>query len=291
LQVFGNHVVELVLPFLTLLPFFRWAGLINGTLQLVFQLVLISTGNLSFLNWLTMLPALWFFDDHSWKGLFSQKRLAELYQVRRVKPRKITRVIRQSASLALACVLAYLSLPIVMNLLSTRQIMNTSFEPFRIVNTYGAFGSVTKTRTEVVFEGTTDEDPAHATWREYEFKCKPGRPNRAPCLISPYHYRLDWLMWFAAFQNYQSNPWLVHLAGKMLDNDPIVDSLLAVNPFSGSKAPKFVRASHYRYKFAPMDSKAAAQGSWWTRKKVGEYLPAVNKAMLKSIYDQFGWRN
>ena len=38
--------------------------------------------------------------------------------------------------------------------------------------------------------------------------------------------RLDWLMWFAAFQDYRSNPWLLHLAGKMLDNDPVVDSLL-----------------------------------------------------------------
>lgn len=26
---------------------------------------------------------------------------------------------------------------------------------------------------------------------------------RRPCWISPYHLRIDWLMWFAAFQNYQ----------------------------------------------------------------------------------------
>ena len=32
---------------------------------------------------------------------------------------------------------------------------------------------------------------------------------QAPCMISPYHYRLDWQMWFAAFQKYQQNPWLV----------------------------------------------------------------------------------
>ena len=36
-----------------------------------------------------------------------------------------------------------------------------------------------------------------------------NRLTRAPCFISPYHYRLDWLMWFAAFQKYQQNPWLV----------------------------------------------------------------------------------
>ena len=77
------------------------------------------------------------------------------------------------------------------NLLSSRQIMNTSFEPFRIVNTYGAFGSVTKIRTEVIIEGTHGPDPnsPNAEWLEYDFKCKPGNLSQAPCLISPYHYR------------------------------------------------------------------------------------------------------
>ena len=61
--------------------------------------------------------------------------------------------------------------------------------------------SITKERTEVIFQGTYDDakDPK-AVWEEYEFKCKPGTITRRPCLISPYHYRLDWLLWFAAFQ-------------------------------------------------------------------------------------------
>ena len=61
--------------------------------------------------------------------------------------------------------------------------------------------SVTKERTEVIYQGTYD-DPSNrkAVWEEYEFKCKPGTIKRRPCLISPYHYRLDWLLWFSAFQ-------------------------------------------------------------------------------------------
>jgi hypothetical protein len=39
-------------------------------------------------------------------------------------------------------------------------------------------------------------------WQEYEFKCKPGDVKRTPCIITPYHYRLDWLAWFAGFQPY-----------------------------------------------------------------------------------------
>ena len=48
--------------------------------------------------------------------------------------------IRQASSLALALLLAYLSIPVVQNLLSSRQLMNTSFDSLRILNTYGAFG-------------------------------------------------------------------------------------------------------------------------------------------------------
>lgn len=62
--------------------------------------------------------------------------------------------------------------------------------------------SITKERTEVIFQGTLSQDPKDpaAIWEEYQFLCKPGDVYRRPCLISPYHYRLDWLMWFAAFQ-------------------------------------------------------------------------------------------
>lgn len=67
-----------------------------------------------------------------------------------------------------------------------------------------ALPSVTKERTEVIFQGTRNStiipDEDGGIWEEYQFKCKPGYPKRRPCVISPYHYRLDWLMWFAAFQ-------------------------------------------------------------------------------------------
>ena len=61
----------------------------------------------------------------------------------------------------------------------------------------GAFGSVSKTRYEVLLQGTRDELPtADAEWREYDFVAKPGAPERRPPLLSPYHLRLDWLLWF-----------------------------------------------------------------------------------------------
>ena len=288
-EVFGNHVVELVFPFLAFLPF-RWAALTNGFFQILFQVVLISTGNLSFLNWLTIVPSIWFFDDAFWARFFSNETVqrAKIAEAKR-KSSKKPDLLRRAVNLAVAGAIAYLSIPIVVNLANPNQIMNTSFEPFRIVNTYGAFGSVTKTRTELIFEGTHDTYPNTATWEEYEFKCKPGNVTRAPCLISPYHYRLDWLMWFAAFQDYQSNPWLLRLAGKMLENDPVVDSLLQRNPFAGRDPPKLVRISHYKYNFVKLGGKSAKDGKWWRRKFMKNYLPPMNRASLEGIYGQFGW--
>jgi hypothetical protein len=48
--------------------------------------------------------------------------------------------------------LTWLSYPVVMNLLAPNQGMNISFHSFRIMNSYGAFGSVTKVRHEVRFQ-------------------------------------------------------------------------------------------------------------------------------------------
>lgn len=66
----------------------------------------------------------------------------------------------------------------------------------------GLPNSITRERTEIILQGTASPNASapDAIWEDYEFKCKPGDLRRRPCLISPYHHRLDWLMWFAAFQ-------------------------------------------------------------------------------------------
>ena len=56
-------------------------------------------------------------------------------------------------------------------MLSPSQVMNSSFEPFDLVNTYGAFGPVGKERYNVVFEGTDDSDSTStAHWKPYIYK-------------------------------------------------------------------------------------------------------------------------
>ncbi|OWK57889.1 Lipase maturation factor 1 [Lonchura striata] len=288
-----NHFIELVVPFFLLLG--RRMGILHGLLQILFQVLLIVSGNLSFLNWLTMVPSLACFDDASLGPLFGA-RLRERAAQRQLPAPGGQRLslgscVRRVLNISLGLLIAYLSIPVVLNLVSSRQVMNTSFNPLRIVNTYGAFGSITKERTEVILQGTSSLDPHDPTavWEEFEFKCKPGDLRRRPCLISPYHYRLDWLMWFAAFQTYEQNEWIIHLAGKLLAQEEETLSLLATNPFAGRDPPRWIRGEHFKYKFSQPGGKHAADGKWWIRKRIGPYFPPVNLQGLRKFFEDRNW--
>src|SRR4029077_4887338 len=47
-------------------------------------------------------------------------------------------------------IVGFVSVAPTMNMLSSQQLMNSSFDPLHLVNTYGAFGSITRTRNEIV---------------------------------------------------------------------------------------------------------------------------------------------
>ncbi|XP_033695204.2 lipase maturation factor 1 isoform X3 [Tursiops truncatus] len=297
-ETLSNHFLELVVPFFVFLG--RQMCILHGALQILFQMVLIISGNLSFLNWLTIVPSLACFDDATLGFLFPSGPGCLKDQVLRMQEEEARgarapwthgSVARHTVNLALGVLVAWLSIPVVLNLLSPQQVMNSSFNPLRIVNTYGAFGSITKERTEVILQGTASPNASapDAKWEDYEFKCKPGDLKRRPCLISPYHHRLDWLMWFAAFQTYEHNEWIIHLAGKLLANDAQALSLLALNPFAGRAPPRWVRGEHYRYKFSRPGGTHAAEGKWWIRKRLGPYFPPLSFQDLKGYFRSREW--
>ena len=163
----------------------------------------------------------------------------------------------------------------IMNMLSPHQEMNASFEPLHLVNTYGAFGSITRPRYEVVVEGTDEAVVTEATrWREYEFIGKPGDVGRRPPQVAPYHLRLDWLMWFAAFSSPDEHPWFISFLGKLLENDKAVLGLVRHNPFT-DRPPRFVRALLYEYHFTT-PAERHKTGATWKRNLVGLYFPPVS---------------
>jgi hypothetical protein len=278
-EVLFNHFVELVVPWFV---FVKGLCGIAGALLVVFQILLILSGNLSWLNWLTLTLCIACFDDATLGRLLPRALVGRVAAVRHLS------VGRTVVLTALVLLVSYLSINPVMNLLSPHQAMNTSFDRLHLVNTYGAFGSIGRTREEIIIEGTPDETISDATaWRVYEFKCKPGDVMRRPCVVAPYHYRLDWQIWFAAMSDYQRNPWLVHFVFKLLNGDADALGLLATNPFP-EQPPRHIRAELYRYQFtAPGD----ASGAWWTRTRLEEYLPPVSRdnPRLRQYLRQRGW--
>jgi len=60
-----NHLAELVAPWFVFWP--RIGRRIAGAVIVLFQITIILSGNLSFLNWLTIVPALACFDDAVWR--------------------------------------------------------------------------------------------------------------------------------------------------------------------------------------------------------------------------------
>ena len=185
-EVLTNHLIEVVMPWLLLVPNcflpVGWRRL-AGLSQIIFQGVLICSGNLSFLNWLTMVPAIMCLDDAFFSGFFGSgaRQAAAQAAAAAITPSLARRV----GSVSFLLLILQLSIPVVRNLLSKEQIMNGSYDPLRLVNTYGAFGVVNEHRDEFIILGSSDL----VTWHEYEFKVKPGDVYRKPRWISPYHMR------------------------------------------------------------------------------------------------------
>src|SRR5579885_1362696 len=202
-----NHFAELIVPFAYFLP--QPVSSIAGLLTILFQGAIFISGNLSWLNALTMILAFSAFDDRSLSILLPGRP----FQTHAPAALKI-------ATAGLAILVAWLSAPVVRNLVSPNQVMNTVYNRFHLVGSYGAFGAITRPRYEIVVQGTDEAVLTASTqWRAYEFKGKPGDPSRRPPQIAPYHLRLDWLMWFAAMSSYRRHPWFVHFLGKLLEGD------------------------------------------------------------------------
>jgi len=233
----------------------------GGLLTIAFQSILIVSGNLSWLNWLTIVLCIPTLDDRWWAWVPTA-----------VPPLEPSTFGHRVIVAALAVFVVTLSIRPVRNLISRGQLMNYSFNPLHFVNTYGAFGSITRTRHEIVIEGTSDTTMTSGTqWRAYEFKGKPGDPSRLPPQIAPYHLRLDWLMWFAAMSPPSQHSWFVALLIKLLQGDRATLRLLRTNPFPEAP-PKWVRAMFYEYHFTSPTERRES-GRRWTRREIGPYVP------------------
>ena len=153
-----------------------------------------------------------------------------------------------------------------------RQAMNASFNRWHLVNAYGAFGSVTRERHEIVVEGTADAD-ARAGHRlaRVRVQGQAGRPGRRPrqCGAVPPPPRLADVVRGAVARATPTAGSSAFLR-RLLEGDRATLRLLRHNPFP-DEPPAFVRARLYRYRFTTRDERArtpavrAGTGLWRTR--------------------------
>jgi hypothetical protein len=264
-EVVGNYVAQLGAPFLLFLP--QPVAGIGALIMIGTQGYLVLSGNYAWLNVLTMVAAASALPDSFIGPLLPT-----------ASPSFISPPLWYSALVLLVtAVVAVLSYWPVANLLARRQLMNYAFNRLHLVGTYGAFGSITRERYEIVLEGTSAATVSpEAEWREYRFKAKPGDPWRRPPQIAPYHLRLDWLMWFAALSPSYAEPWFRELVGRLLAGDRMILRLLGQNPFPDAP-PVWIRARYYHYRFTSRAERRAS-GAWWARELAGEFLAPVTLA-------------
>jgi hypothetical protein len=258
-EVLANHITQLVVPFGLFAP--QPVAGTAAAIMVVTQLWLVLSGNFSWLNWMAIVLGLSVLPD----GFL--RHLLPVSLPRHPGATPMAFVIAVLAVTALVLLMSYWP---VRNMLGKNQLMNASFNRLHLVNTYGAFGSVTRVRREVVVEGTADADLSPDTvWLEYEFKGKPTDLRRLPRQFAPYHLRLDWLMWFAGISRGYADSWFGGFLRKLLENDRATLRLLHRVPFPDAP-PVYVRALIYEYRFTSWRERRDS-GNWWRRTLLGEY--------------------
>lgn len=281
--VIWTFIVELVAPFFCFWP--RWGRYIAGAVIISFQLTLIVSGNLSFFNWLTILPALACFDDRFWRKILPTYLTSNAVEAQLAAKPSLPMTV---TAWVVAAILALLSINPVMNLFDPHQAMNTSYDRLHLVNTYGAFGTVGRERPVIIFEGTDSANADTATdWKQYPYVASPWDPARTPPFIAPYQPHLDWQLWFAAMSSPSQYPWTVNLVWKLLHNDSATLSLFAGNPFP-QHPPRYIRAVLYFYHFAKPDN---PEHVYWTRERQGLWLQplSTDSPELPAILREYGW--
>src|SRR6185369_1579190 len=199
------------------------------------------TGNYAFFNLLTITICLFLLDDTFFRRCIPGRILSRIPQ--RVSESSQRPLVRRSCFVLYAMILFASGFQLVSTFSGRHWAPSdkiiTALAPFEIVNTYGLFAVMTTTRAEIILQGSND-----------------GKT------------------WFAALGDYRSNPWILRLLARILEASPDVLKLMGSNPFPNA-APRYVRATLYRYDFTTPNERKST-GKWWGRELTGEYIPVVS---------------
>jgi len=256
--------IEIAMPFLIFMP--RRIRLLGAAWMVALQVLILLTGNYTFFNLLALALLLFALDDQALRRLVPEYLRARFGRRAGLADRRVAGAV---AAAILFLGLGHFWMTFTGNAPAPMLAALRYTGPLDIVNTYGLFAVMTTQRMEILVEGSADGD----NWKPYEFRYKPGDLNTAPRWVAPFQPRLDWQMWFAALGDYRSSPWFANFVVKLLEGSPVVEDLLAANPFPG-QPPRFIRANVYEYTFTDLATWRRT-GAWWKREPKGQYLPSV----------------
>lgn len=258
LCVGGVFFIELLLPIFVFLP--RRFRLFACVAFVVLQSGIILTGNYTFFNLLTILLCLFLLQDKDIIKLIPNTLIAGIKKQNPVAGMTANTCASVWASIVLlVCVSQIFLYHFKSPVFEPLKILMRTASRFSLVNNYGPFAVMTKTRHEIIVQGSNDA----LNWSDYQFKYKPGQLNKELGWNIPHQPRLDWQMWFEALDLTRKSIWFDNLLIKLLEGSPQVNSLLGATPFL-DKPPRYIRAIVYRYAYTSQEQRIK-NGQVWKR--------------------------
>ncbi len=204
LALIFTYICELIVPFFIFFP--RRFRRLSGVLLIVFQILIILSGNYGFFNILTIIICITLFDDQFWKRFYDTKflRLSNDVEI----SGKVGTIKLGFSFALLICFLYTFKVFVVRdfqgnnseninkndNRSSFGQKIIDAAQLSRSMNAYGLFRVMTTTRPEILIELQSKD----SSWSNVNFNYKPGSESIRPKFFFPHMPRLDWQMWFEA---------------------------------------------------------------------------------------------
>jgi hypothetical protein len=261
LETLLTFVVELPLALLALGPR-RLRGYAFGAYTGLMAL-LFCTGNYGFFQLLTVVLALSLLDDQHWRKLrptLKPPRLADPGPWRRGAVGAVAALLVATSLVGMAPRYFNQELP------GPLDRVRATASTFRVVNHYGLFARMTRTRPIPVLEARWGD----GAWTELTWRWQTSDPEAAPGVVAPHMPRLDWQLWFAGLSDCAHQPWAPALLRRVVEGSQPVAALIGDLRLAGSP-PDEARLVLYEYQFSDPGSGEA----WWTREAKGVYCPAV----------------
>ncbi len=227
--------------------------------MIAMQASIILTANYGFFNYLTAAVTLFVLDDEDLAAMF---RLGGPPAAARTPSRVAT-----AALAVVAAVVVPLSIVPFFPFLGLRapRSVRVALDTVRTLNAYHLFAHMTLVRKEVVIEARAVD----GEWQTYEFRWKPGDPDRPPAFVAPHQPRVDFQLWFLLLGGRAD--YFDALVERLRDAPATVASLLARDPFPDTP-PAELRLAFYRYRFTDLATRRAT-GAWWSRELLGRSRP------------------